>query len=70
VCPSNDEDRGRVRAGKKTERWCRARGKLGEEGLSLWTRHTRTGRGQARKHFGMENARSCGSREPDRWGAE
>src|SRR5258708_32835811 len=34
VCPRNDEDRGSVRAWKRTERWCRARGKLGEERLS------------------------------------
>ena len=70
MCPSNDEDRGSVRAGKRTERWCRARGKLGEEGLSFWTRHTRTVRGQARKLFGIENARSCGNLDRDRWGAE
>lgn len=70
VCPGNDEDRGDGRAGKRTERWCRAKGKLGEEGLSLLTRHTRAGRGQARKLFGMERAVSCGSPEPGRWGTE
>src|SRR5258708_5336254 len=31
-CPRNDEDRGSVRAGKRTERWCGTRGKLGQVG--------------------------------------
>jgi hypothetical protein len=70
VCPGDDEDGGDGRAGKRTERWCRAKGKLGEQGLSLLTRHTRAGRGQARKLFGMERAVSCGSPEPGRWGTE
>ena len=56
--------------GKRTERWRRAKGKLGEEGPSLLTRHTRAGRRQARKFFGIERAVSCGSPEPGRWGTE
>jgi hypothetical protein len=66
----SDEDRGDGRAGKRTERWRRAKGKLGEEGPSLLTRHTRAGRRQARKFFGIERAVSCGSPEPGRWGTE
>ena len=54
-----------MRAGKKAKVSHIASGKQREAGLSSWTRHTRTGRGQARKLFGMENARSCGSRDRD-----
>ncbi len=66
----DDEDRGGVRAGKRAERWYRASGKQRAEPMSWWTRHTRTGRGQARKVSEMERAVSCGSREPGRWGTE
>jgi hypothetical protein len=70
VCPGDDEGRGDGRARKRTERWCRAKGNLGEEVLSLLTRHRKAGRGQARKLFGMQRAVSCGSHETERWGTE
>jgi hypothetical protein len=66
----DDADRGSVRAGKRAKRSCWASGKQREERRSWWTRHTRTGRGQARKVSEMERAVSCGSRELGRWGAE
>ena len=70
VSRDNDEDAGGVRAGKRTERSYRARGKQWGEGRSWLTRHTRSGRDEARKLFGMERAESCGSLDPGWWGTE